>query len=141
MVWAVPDYRARAAGAVIPNDRGTGPAPGDWRLLQWNFAGPFGVNAPEAWGNVAAAGTPGGRGVIVAVLDTGVAYANHGPFRRSPDLSRFRFVGDLFTCRLTGGALVREMNSDAPPAEPEPRHAAVLPSRRPSPHAPRPVAP
>ena len=93
VVWAVPDYRARATGAVIPNDRGTGPAPGDWRLLQWNFAGPFGVNAPEAWGNVAAAGAPGGRGVIVAVLDTGVAYANHGPFRRSPDLSRFGFVG------------------------------------------------
>ncbi len=28
---------------------------------------------------------PGGRGVTVAVLDTGVAYANRGPFRRSPD--------------------------------------------------------
>jgi serine protease len=93
VVWAVPDYRARAAGMVIPNDRGTGPAPGDWRLLQWNFAGPFGVNAPEAWANVAAAGAPGGRGVIVAVLDTGVAYASRGPFRRSPDLSRFGFVG------------------------------------------------
>ena len=35
---------------------------------------------------------PAGRGVIVAVLDTGVAYANRGPFRRSPDFSRYTFV-------------------------------------------------
>jgi serine protease len=31
--------------------------------------------------------------VVVAVLDTGVAYTNRGPFRRSPDVSRFGFVG------------------------------------------------
>jgi len=77
---------------VFPNDRGAGPAPGDWSQLQWNFAGPFGVNAPQAWANLAASGAPGGNGVIVAVLDTGVAYANRGPFRRSPDFSRFSFV-------------------------------------------------
>jgi serine protease len=92
VLWAVPDYRARAAGGLIPNDRGDGPAPGDWQQLQWNFAGPFGVNAPQAWANVAADGAPGGKGVTVAVLDTGVAYANRGPFRRSPDASRFGFV-------------------------------------------------
>jgi serine protease len=50
------------------------------------------VNAPEAWSNVAADGAPGGRGVTVAVLDTGVAYANRGRFRRSPDFSRYEFV-------------------------------------------------
>jgi serine protease len=50
------------------------------------------VNAPEAWSNMVADGAPGGRGVIVAVLDTGVAYANRGPFRRSPDFSRSEFV-------------------------------------------------
>ena len=60
--------------------------------MQWNFVGPFGVNAPEAWANVAAAGGAGGKGVIVAVLDTGVAYANRGPFRRSPDFSAHEFV-------------------------------------------------
>jgi serine protease len=92
VLWAVPDFRARAAGGLIPNDRGDGPAPGDWQQLQWNFAGPFGVNAPQAWANVAADGAPGGRGVVVAVLDTGVAYANRGRFRRSPDVSRFGFV-------------------------------------------------
>ena len=37
-------------------------APGDWQELQWNFVGPFGVNAPEAWANVAADGAPGRAG-------------------------------------------------------------------------------
>jgi serine protease len=92
VLWAVPDYRAHAAGVFIPNDPGLGGAPTDWEQLQWNFVGPFGVNAPEAWSNVAADGAPGGRGVIVAVLDTGVAYANRGRFRRSPDFSHYEFV-------------------------------------------------
>ena len=90
VAWAVPDYVARAVGQLIPNDPGTGNAPGDWQQLQWNFVGPFGVNAPEAWANLAADGAPGGKGVIVAVLDTGVAYANRGPFRRSPDFCALR---------------------------------------------------
>jgi serine protease len=92
VVWAVPDYIAHEAGALIPNDEGTGGGPGDWQQLQWNFAGEYGVNAPEAWANVAADGAPGGRGVTVAVVDTGVAYANRGPFRRSPDFSPYTFV-------------------------------------------------
>src|SRR6202042_1514563 len=93
VAWAVPNYRARASGGLVPNDRGTGTAAGDWQQLQWNFVGPFGVNAPQAWANVAADGAPGGKGVIVAVLDTGVAYATHGRFLRSPDFSRYGFVG------------------------------------------------
>ncbi len=95
VAWAVPDYRASIsgeAGGLIPNDEGTSHHPGGWEELQWNFAGEFGVNAPEAWANVAADGAPGGKGVVVAVLDTGVAYANRGPFRRSPDFSRYAFV-------------------------------------------------
>jgi serine protease len=90
--WAVPDYVAHAAGALVPNDVGNGSAAKDWQQLQWNFVGPFGIDAPEAWANLAAEGAPGGKGVTVAVLDTGVAYANRGPFRRSPDFSRFQFV-------------------------------------------------
>jgi serine protease len=90
--WAVPDYRAHAAGTIVPNDRGAGTTPGGWQELQWNFAGRFGVGAPEAWANVAAAGAPGGRGVTIAVLDTGVAYANRGRFRISPDFGRWQFV-------------------------------------------------
>jgi serine protease len=99
VAWAVPDYRARAADVapagpgLIPNDVGNGAQPGDWQQLQWNFSGPFGVNAPQAWANVAADGAPGGKGVVVAVLDTGVAYATHGRFLRSPDFSRYGFTG------------------------------------------------
>src|ERR1041385_1438653 len=96
VAWAVPDYRARVSDAgpgLIPNDPGNGAQPGDWQRLQWNFSGPFGVNAPQAWANVAADQAPGGRGVIVAVLDTGVAYAKHGRFLRSPDFSRYGFTG------------------------------------------------
>jgi serine protease len=90
--WAVPDYVARASDVVIPNDVGITHEAGGWQQLQWNFFGAFSVNAEQAWANVAADGAPGGRGVTVAVLDTGVAYANRGPFRRSPDFGRFQFV-------------------------------------------------
>jgi len=92
VLWAVPDYVAHAAGQLVPNDEGSAHTPEAWEQLQWNFAGEFGVGAPEAWANVAADGAPGGKGVVVAVLDTGVAYANRGPFRRSPDFSPYTFV-------------------------------------------------
>jgi serine protease len=91
--WAVPDYVARASGTFVPDDEGLrGYGPGGWERLQWNFAGPFGVDAPEAWAHLIADGHPGATGVTVAVLDTGVAYARQGPFRRSPDFGRFQFV-------------------------------------------------
>ncbi len=100
VAWAVPDYRAHIAGAWIPDDEGTASQPGGWQELQWNFAGPFGVDAPEAWANLASDGAAGGEGVTVAVLDTGVAYANRGRFRRSPDFSRYTFVkGHDFVAR------------------------------------------
>jgi serine protease len=60
--------------------------------VQWDFDGPFSVNAEQAWGNLIADGAPGGRGVVVAVLDTGIAYKNWGRFRESPDLTSTRFV-------------------------------------------------
>jgi len=92
VLWAVPDLIAHASAELVPNDTGEGTTAGGWEAVQWNFAGAFGVNATEAWANVAHDGRPGGRGVIVAVLDTGVAYANHGRFKRSPDFSRYAFV-------------------------------------------------
>ena len=96
VAWAVPDYVAHAAQELpapyYPNDPGSSGQPGGWQALQWNFAGAFGVGAPQAWANVAADGAPGGSGVIVAVLDTGVAYANHPPYARSPDFSAGEFV-------------------------------------------------
>ena len=48
-------------------------------LMQWNFLGPFGINMPEAWALASARSAPGGRGVVVAVLDTGVAYRDARP--------------------------------------------------------------
>ena len=88
--YAVPNYIAHASG-FVPNDPGIGTET-QWQDLQWNFTGPFGVDAPDAWSQAIAAGAPGGRGVTVAVLDTGVAYENHGRFRRDPDLYSRRFV-------------------------------------------------
>jgi len=91
VVYAVPDVKAHAS-AFVPNDPGRKGTPGGWGAVQWNFTGPFSVNAPDAWQNAINAGVPGGRGVTVAVLDTGVAYARRGKFRKSPDLSERRFV-------------------------------------------------
>ena len=95
VAWAVPDYIAHAAQLpppYYPDDPGNSGQPGGWEALQWNFAGAFGVGAPQAWANVAADGAPGGAGVIVAVLDTGIAYANHRPYVRSPDFRPGQFV-------------------------------------------------
>ena len=83
-------------GAVepfVPDDPGWTAEPGGWVDLQWNFAGPNGVDAPAAWGNLIAAEAPGGAGVTVAVLDTGVAYPTRDPSRPgSPDLAASQFV-------------------------------------------------
>ncbi len=75
-----------------PNDTGIDGAPGGWAAVQWDFSGPFGVGAEQAWGNLIADGAPGGQGVTVAVLDTGIAYKNWGRFRESPDLTATRFA-------------------------------------------------
>jgi serine protease len=91
VAYAVPDYRVHKA-EFIPNDPGRGSAAGGWQRLQWNFMGPAGVNAPEAWEIARKAGAPGGRGAVVAVIDSGVAYERHGPFRRAPDLYASRFT-------------------------------------------------
>jgi serine protease len=95
--WAVPDYIAHAAdigtpAPFIPDNPGDAGVPGGWVALQWNFNGPFGVGAPQAWGNLISDRANGGHGVIVAVLDTGIAYRNVGRFRRSPGFEPYQFV-------------------------------------------------
>jgi len=86
VVSATPNFIARAS-EFVPNDPGQpGNPPGGWRGVQWNFGPEAGVNAPAAWDRLNAVGRPGGKGVKVAVLDTGVAYASRRGFRRSPDL-------------------------------------------------------
>src|SRR6476661_8253223 len=88
VAYALPDYKVHAAG-FDPNDPGRGKG---WQPLQWNFAGKWGVNAPQAWDEAIAAHAPGGKGVVVAVIDSGVAYENRGSYRRAPDLGGSRFV-------------------------------------------------
>jgi serine protease len=88
VAYAAPNPVAKAS-AFVPNDPGFGDG---WQAAQWNFAGPNGVNAPDAWQHAIDAGRPGGRGVRIAVLDSGAAYSNRAPFRRSPDLGRTHFL-------------------------------------------------
>jgi serine protease len=75
-----------------PNDPGRAHVRGGWEKLQWNFLAPDGVDAPEAWANLRADGRPGGRGVTIAVLDTGVAYRKWQKYGESPDFRGTRFV-------------------------------------------------
>jgi serine protease len=81
--YAVPNYIARAS-RFIPNDPSFG--------LQWNFSGRWSINAPDAWTLARRAGAPGGKGAVVAVMDTGVAYKTRARWRRAPDLSSTRWV-------------------------------------------------
>ncbi len=84
----------RARAAYVPNDSGRARAAADagWTFTQWELNGPFGINAPTAWSQASRLGGSGGRGVTIAVLDSGIAYTNRGPFKRSPDLAAARFV-------------------------------------------------
>ena len=115
VVYAEPDYLATASAAAPspfnPDDPGTIEGlPGDseigkWAFKQWNFlspegpetaelpTSPGGIDAPAAWRHLIEAGRPGGAGIVIAVLDTGIAYRSSGAkFRRSPDFSPKQFV-------------------------------------------------
>ncbi len=82
--YAVPNHIARASQQFTPND------PGFRR--QWNLFEPWGIGMPEAWSLAAAAGAPGGKGTVVAVLDSGVAFERYKRYRRAPDLRKRSFV-------------------------------------------------
>lgn len=87
---------APSAQAWIPDDPGSTGTPGGWQSEQWNFMPGTGVDAPRAWDHLIAAGRPGGRGVKIAVVDSGVSY------RRSPDLSTIRFERGYDYCAKPG---------------------------------------
>ena len=116
VAYAEPNYIATASAAerspYDPDDSGSIEASaaasteaGKWAYKQWNllpFEGvetaalplsPGGIDAPRAWRNLVDAGRPGGAGIVVAVLDSGVAYRSFGSaFRRSPDFGPGQFV-------------------------------------------------
>ena len=115
VVYAAPNYIATAsvtsASPYDPNDSGglgmvseASAVPGGWVYKQWNFlapegsgagmpTSPGGIDAPGAWRNLIQAGRPGAAGVVVAVLDSGIAYRSLGTgFRRSPDFGPHQFV-------------------------------------------------
>jgi serine protease len=119
IAYAAPNYTATASSSSsktallqepwTPDDPGplTSPPgpPGGWVSLQWNFlpwegagtpslpVSPGGIDAVGAWQHLLAANRRGARGIVVAVLDTGIAYRNEGSrFRRSPDFSSGQFV-------------------------------------------------
>ncbi len=88
------EHHLLARAAYVPNDSGVARAAANagWADVQWELNGPFGINAPQAWSQASRLGGSGGRGVRIAILDSGIAYARRGPYRRSPDLARSRFV-------------------------------------------------
>lgn len=92
VAYAEPNYIAHTAGAFYPNDGGRANVYQGWQKLQWNLLPAAGVDAPRAWSNLLADGRPGGRGVTVAILDTGVAYRTWKQFDRSPDFTNTKFV-------------------------------------------------
>lgn len=71
--WAEPNYIAHAF--MTPND--------PYYSYQWHF--PL-IGMPAAWDQSS------GSGVIVAVIDCGVAYETYGAFTQAPDLAGTNFV-------------------------------------------------
>jgi serine protease len=83
---------AQLAGEFYPDDGGRVDQARGWERMQWNMLPDSGVNAPQAWANLLGDHRAGGKGVVIAVLDTGVAYRNWKQYHRSPDFSRTHFV-------------------------------------------------
>jgi serine protease len=114
--YAEPNYAATASDAELepydPDDPGTleappgtPPTPGGWAQKQWDLlpytgtptaklpTSPGGIDAVGAWANLTADGRPGGQGIRVAVLDSGIAYRDYGSeYLRSPDFSPEQFL-------------------------------------------------
>jgi serine protease len=113
VVYAEPNYLAFASAEPFePDDSGSLAATagsssvaGNWAFRQWNFlppegresgqlpSSPGGIDAVGAWRNLIEAGRPGAAGIVVAVLDSGIAYRSFDDrFLRSPDFSPEQFV-------------------------------------------------
>lgn len=77
--YAEPNYIAHAL--MVPND--------SLYKYQWNFGSSEknGINMEKAWDI-----TAGNNSVIVAVVDTGIAYETYEKFCQAPDLAQTRFA-------------------------------------------------
>ncbi len=81
VIYAEPNYYVYASGKLVeplalrPND--------PYFNLQWNMTA---IQVPQAWD------ISGGQGVLVAVLDSGIAYEDFDRYQQAPDLSSTRFV-------------------------------------------------
>src|SRR6188472_231963 len=147
--YAAPNYIATASVAAeepvatIPNDPGpiSGPPgpPGGWVLKQWNFLpwegvatpllplSPGGIDAVGAWKNLEEAGRPGGEGITVAVLDTGVAYRARGAnFHRSPDFSAGNLSPAMTSSTTTGCRWTKTATAPTSPARSPRRPTTAL---------------
>ena len=83
--YAVPDYYRHAS--FTPDD----PLFED----QWNLSQPTsggGINMPVAWNAVKG----GSSSVVVAILDTGVAYEEHAGYHKAPDLAQTAFSSNTY---------------------------------------------
>lgn len=77
--YAQPNYIAHAL--MVPNDP-------YYRPYQWNLDNSVkgGINMEEAWD------ISTGNSVVVAIVDTGIAYENYGSYCKAPDLANTCFV-------------------------------------------------
>jgi serine protease len=85
MVYSMPPLEEVASGRESPLEEISkdGYTPNDPDFpKQWNLRM---VNMPRAWKESR------GKGVVVAVLDTGIAYEDHDDFKQVPDLKGVRF--------------------------------------------------
>jgi serine protease len=91
-VWTIPETEfASATSAGSADGPAERPADGPDRFrpddpyyrFQWHLDQ---IGMPEAWMRSR------GAGIVVAVIDTGVAYRTEGRFMQAPDLARTRFV-------------------------------------------------
>jgi serine protease len=106
VISALPDYIAHIAGQFFPDDPGRAGKIHGWESLQWNFLSSAGVNAPQAWSNLQIDHRPGAKGVVIAVVDTGIAFRNWKTFKQSPDFRGTRFTApcDLVVGSIKNGA-------------------------------------
>lgn len=76
--YAEPNYIAQAY--MVPND--------PYYSYQWNFKDKTqgGIELEQAWDKTT------GSNVVVAILDTGIAYENYGNYYRAPDLADTKFT-------------------------------------------------